>query len=122
MWDKRARILSNHDGDTLTAVLDQGFGQTTQITVRLFGVWAPELKEAGGPETRDFVTAWVNQYTYGVLWPFLVTTMRTPRSDLEVQTLGRYVALVETVDRGHNLNLEVQAFVTERGYGGGTGS
>jgi endonuclease YncB( thermonuclease family) len=122
MWDKRARILSNHDGDTLTAVLDQAFWDTKQITVRLFGVWAPELKEVGGPETRDFVTAWISQYSTAASWPFLVTTMRTPRSDLEVQTLGRYVALVETVDHGHNLNLEVQAFVTERGYGGGTGS
>jgi hypothetical protein len=122
MWDKRARILSNHDGDTLTAVLDQGFGQTTQIIVRLFGVWAPELKEVGGLETRDFVTAWVNLYWQGLAWPFLVTTMRTPRSDVEVETLGRYVALVETLNREHNLNLEVQAFVTECGYGGGAGS
>ena len=123
MWDKRAFMLSEHDGDTQVAVLDQGFGDTKQITVRLFDTWAPELKQTGGPETRDFAIAWVKKYALpGVKWPFLVTTIRLPVADKEDITLARYVCIVETADHLHSLNTDVQAFVTANGYPGGTGS
>ena len=120
MWDKRATIIGIHDGDTLTAVLDQGFRQTTEITVRLLGVFAPELKQVGGPESLAFVRDWVSGFST-TKWPFVVTTIRGPKSDREITTLERYVAVVETIDHSHNLNIDVAAFVKAQGYGGGIG-
>lgn len=122
MWDKRAKILAAHDGDTITVVLDQGFWDTKTVKIRLLGAYAPELKDVGGLETKAFVNDWVNRYAVGFEWPFTVTTVRGPRSDQEKTTLSRYLAVVETIDLQHNLNIDVQAFITEHGYSGGVGS
>ena len=121
MWDKRAKVLSNHDGDTLTMLLDQGFGQTTEIQVRLLGVFAPELSQIGGKECQAFVSDWVEKNSFGYKWPFIVTTIRGVRSDKETVTLARFVAIVETIDHHSNLNADIQAYVLECGYVGGIG-
>jgi endonuclease YncB( thermonuclease family) len=60
MWDRRATLYDVHDGDTVTVVLDQGFGDTKRIKVRLLGVYAPELNETGGTDCRNFVKEWFN--------------------------------------------------------------
>ena len=124
MWDKRAFVTSVHDGDTITATLDQGFGDLKEdMHVRLLGVYAPELKQPGGPETRQFVVDWLARYAMVPLrFPFVVTTARGPRSDQEITTFERYVAVVESLDRSHNLNMDVQAFITAQGYPGGIGT
>jgi endonuclease YncB( thermonuclease family) len=44
-------IIDVHDGDSLTADC------TFRLKVRLKGVWAPELNQAGGVESRDALTA-----------------------------------------------------------------
>jgi len=122
MWDKRAFVSSVHDGDTLTATLDQGFGDLKEnMHIRLLGVYAPELTQTGGPETRQFVVDWLARYALPVRFPFVVTTARGPRSDREITTLERYVATVESLDHSHNLNVDVSAFVTAQGYPGGIG-
>jgi endonuclease YncB( thermonuclease family) len=124
MWDYRAAITSVHDGDTVSALLDCGFGYIREnMHIRLLGVYAPELTQTGGPETRQFVVDWLARYALIPLrFPFVVTTARGPRSDREITTLERYVATVESLDRSHNLNMDVQAFVTAQGYGGGIGT
>jgi hypothetical protein len=123
MWDRRASITSIHDGDTVAVLLDQGFGDLKEaMKIRLFGVFAPELKEVGGPECKDFVDTWVNKYTGSVRFPFIVTTLRGPKSGKEISSLERYVAVIETMDHSHNLNTEVQAFITASGFGGGVGA
>lgn len=123
MWDRRARIENVHDGDTVTAVLDQGFGDTKTIKVRLLGVYAPELTQPGGEATREFVNRWLTETAApSSTWTHTVTTARTVRSDTEVTTLGRYVATVTSLDGTRNLNAEVAEYVAAHGYGGGTGS
>jgi endonuclease YncB( thermonuclease family) len=117
MWDRRARIPENHDGDTITAVLDQGFGDTKTIKVRLAGVFAPELSQPGGPETTTFVHEWITQRSSGS-WPFVCTTVRT-RTDTETTTLGRYVAHI--VCGTESLNDAINTFVAVNGYGHGIG-
>ena len=123
MWDKRAFVTSVHDGDTITVTLDQGYGDLKEnMKIRLGVVYAPELSQPGGPETRQFVVDWLARYALPVRFPFVVTTARGPRSDKELTTLERYISLVETLDHSHNLNMDVQAFVTAQGYGGGIGT
>ena len=122
MWDRRAKVTSVHDGDTVIAVLDQGFRNQQEITVRLWNTYAPELKEPGGLETRDFIVQWVKKYGYATEWPFIVTTVRLKNDTKEVTTLERYVCVVTDVTGSHNLNADVQAFILDRGYGGGIGS
>lgn len=122
MWDRRATVLSVIDGDTMHVLLDQGFGDSKEMALRLFGVWAPEKSQTGGPETTAFVSRWLAERAGQsfVKWPFVVTTMRVRDDSKEQMTFNRYVG---TLDYGNeSLNLAVNAFVAANGYGGGTGS
>ncbi len=121
MWDRRAKIIDVHDGDTIRVVLDQGFYDTKEISVRLLGTFAPELAQPGGIETRDFARQWVaNQGA--APWPLIVTTTRLPRADHEDTSFSRYVATVTNADGTQSLNGAVEAYVKAHGYPGGTGS
>jgi endonuclease YncB( thermonuclease family) len=124
MWDKRAQVTNVHDGDTITVTLDQGFGDLKEgMRLRLNGVYAPELSQPGGLETKRFVEDWLARYANAALrFPFVVTSVRTPRSDKEVTTLERYVAIVDSADRKFNLNWAISDFIKTSGYAGGVGS
>lgn len=122
MWDKRAWIQDVHDGDTLTVVLDQGFGDTKLIKLRLLNTFAPELSQPGGQETRQFVIDWLAKNKGTGTWNYVVTTARTPKSDTEQETFGRYVGVLTNTQGTENLNLAVTQFVRDNGYGGGTGA
>jgi endonuclease YncB( thermonuclease family) len=121
MWDRRAHVEDAHDGDTLRVRLDQGFGDTKTLNLRLYETFAPELKQPGGKETRQFVLDWLNESDPdGDEWPFVVTTIRT-RADKEAQTLGRYVGILHDVE-GRCLNDDINDFVADKGYAHGIGS
>ena len=49
----QATIVRVVDGDTLIADLDLGFHITHQITARLLGINAPEMRTPAGPPARD---------------------------------------------------------------------
>lgn len=120
--DRPARFHSNHDGDTVTMILDQGFYDTKQITLRLANVWAPELiKDTGGPEVWSFVFQWFTKRLSDNGWDFVVTTYLT-KTGRDVKTLDRYVADVVAVKDGAHLNSDVMKYVAEKGYSGGIGS
>jgi endonuclease YncB( thermonuclease family) len=121
MWDRRAKYVSNHDGDTVTMLLDQGFRDNKEITVRLLGVFAPELSQTGGKDCQDYVEGWFYKFNH-VTWPFIVTTARMKVADKEQMTLDRYVGTITTLDGSNNLNVDVQAYITRNGYSGGVGS
>lgn len=122
MWDKRAQLISVHDGDTVRLLLDQGFYDTKQINVRLLNVFAPELKQVGGADCRDFVESWFTQLTPFGTWNCIVTTTRLKTADKEDTSFDRYVGVITSLDGTRNLNLEVQAYIKVKGYPGGTGS
>lgn len=47
------------DGDTCIVSVDSGDGLTWEERVRLYNVWAPELKDEGGEEARsEMIEAW----------------------------------------------------------------
>ena len=56
MYEYNAMVVSVYDGDTLTAILDLGFGITiNKAKLRLIGVNTPELR--GGPDEREAAIA-----------------------------------------------------------------
>jgi hypothetical protein len=110
-----------HDGDSVEVCIDRGFDDTSQINVRLKDVWAPELADIGGRETRDFVLGWLMDHGDGSRWSFALETFRTPRSDVETMTFNRYVGVLTAPD-GTSLNAAVSQFVLEKGYAGGIGA
>lgn len=118
MWDRRARLDRVKDGDTFVAVLDQGFGDSKQIDVRLLGVYAPERGQLGFEDCTAFTRRWLDgeASSTGARWPFVVTTARMPVADREQSTLGRYVATVTSLDGSRNLNIALAAFIAENGY------
>jgi hypothetical protein len=91
--------------------------------LRLAYVYAPELKDRGGPETRQFVVDWFarEKSTTTSKWYFVATTIRMVRTDAEQRTFGRIVLMVTSLDGSRNLNMQVQEFVQRKGYGGGVG-
>jgi hypothetical protein len=121
LW--RADIDVVHDGDTVQAKIDRGFNDTSQIWVRLKDVYAPELREAGGIDVRDYVIEWLVEHNHeqAHYYAWSVETFRTPRSDVDAMTFDRYLGIVRC-SQGHNMNQDVTAFILLRGYGGGTGS
>ena len=122
MWDKRAAALGNHDGDNVNVMLDQGFGDTKTIELRLDGVYAPELTQTGGEATRDFVTAWITERTPSgsAKWPFIVTTRMNRTITKEVRTFTRYVGTL--MYNQESLNAAVNEFVAVNGYPRGMGT
>jgi endonuclease YncB( thermonuclease family) len=122
MWDRSARVLTVKDGDTLRVILNQGFGDTKTIDLRLFDTWAPEHDETGGAETRAFVVEWLDRNNPdGDEWPYVVTVKRVRAGTHEVTTLGRYVGALANAE-GESLNDAVNGFVASKGYGRGIGA
>lgn len=64
-----------HDGDTVKLTIDLGFGMHfASGPMRLAGINAPELKDAGGIEARDHLAAMIS-----IDRPFLVNTVKDKR-------------------------------------------
>jgi len=60
MYEYNAIILRVVDGDTVHAQVDLGLETYRRIKLRLLNVYAPELREPGGPEARDYLRALVD--------------------------------------------------------------
>lgn len=120
MWDRRARLDRVVDGDTVVVECDQGFGSELHIEVRLFGVYAPESHDPGGPETREYVRSWFLSLPEAS-WPFVVHTVRMKQTDREQMTFTRYVAMVTSLDGSRSLNADVTAWLEQHDYPRGVG-
>src|SRR5258706_9501064 len=114
MFDYRARCQSVHDGDTVTMLMDTGFHGRQEEHIRLLGVFAPELSQAGGHETKQFVLDWVNKWFNNlIIWPFyIVTEKNTTTEPQEIQTLARYIGTIWDINKKSCLNNEINAFLT----------
>lgn len=89
MYEYKATIKSNHDGDTLRIDIDLGFGTLLlNQAIRLYGVNAFELKDAGGKEARDFVASKLPEGT-----EVIITTLKDKR-----EKYGRYLAKIKLPD------------------------
>jgi len=99
MFEYRARLLKIIDGDTLRLECDVGFYVRAEIDVRLKDVWAPELSQSGGQETRTWVAEWLEANTQVKRWPIWVQTeINTLSEPTEVRSFVRYVGTVRAID------------------------
>lgn len=119
MWDKRCKIHRIIDADTLAVILDQGFGDTKKIDLRLDGVFAPERKQVGAVETTLFVVRWVEFRNQGG-WPFVMTTAMIRSQEHERTTFGRFVGTLTW--NKESLNDAINQFVADNNFPRGTGS
>lgn len=56
MYTYRAKLIRVVDGDTVYLEVDCGFHIKVTHSFRLYGINAPELRDAQGPEARDWLT------------------------------------------------------------------
>lgn len=92
-WTYAATILAVHDGDTVRADVDLGFGVHHEVTLRLLGIQAPEVSGPGvSPEER--VAGNAARLRLAALLagrPVYVTTVRD-----RAEGRGRYLARLWT--------------------------
>lgn len=108
-----AKVLSNHDGDTVTLLVDCGFRLSFEMVVRLSRIDTPELRAptmVEGAASRDFV----RQKVVGK-----AVTIKTEKDKTE--KYGRYLAdIYYTDDLGKetclNDQLVLNGFAVYRTY------
>lgn len=95
----RAIVSSIHDGDTLSVLVDTGFGLMTEVDIRVYGIQAPELHgadKAAGNAALAFIKTLISEGTSVRITTLLATTGEQQR------TFTRFVAQVE-FDGGKDL-------------------
>lgn len=121
MNDRPARFVENHDGDTVTMLLDQGFFDRKQINIRLANVWAPEIDEEGGAQVKEMISFLMDGANSTEEWPFVVHTHKT-KTGKDIKSFDRYVATIMMPD-GESLNSKLMNYISEHSaWGGGIGS
>lgn len=86
-----ATVTAVHDGDTITADVDLGFGVWVRAQVfRLLGLNARELADPGGPEARDNLA--------GLLLPPTLMPAVTLTSLKPDKYGGRWLAVITLAD------------------------
>lgn len=87
MYTYNARVLSIVDGDTLHAEIDLGCDIRTRLTLRLYGLNAPEMSTDEGKAAKAYVAQWFDHFAPGGFF-----TLRTIKDHRE--KYGRYLAMV----------------------------
>jgi micrococcal nuclease len=90
MYEYRATILANVDGDTVHARIELGLDITHVHTLRFAGINAPERATAAGKDAAAYVAA--------LIPPGTVLTIRTAKDRAE--KYGRYLAWLTLADGG----------------------
>ena len=105
MYEYRAKVLAVVDGDTLHVLLDFGCEESRKMTLRLYGLNAPEkhgtTKDAG-LAARDYVVTWLAKWA-----PDNTVLVKTIKDRTE--KYGRYLADICTVDGQRYLNRDLLA-------------
>lgn len=106
MYDYQSKVERVIDGDTVRMTIDHGMYLRSSQSIRLLGVFAPELSKPGGTNARSFVTNWFVDHNHHGEWAFLVTTEK------DKQTFNRYVGVVTCRACAANLNDNVNVYLT----------
>ena len=112
MWEYRATPINVVDGDTFDVVTDVGFGlDGLHMRIRLLGC---DTWEDDGP-TRDkglaaaeFTRQWFLEHADGDGHVLIVTVKDRGNRDKH-DSFGRYLAVVWSMDKSHNLGADLIA-------------
>ena len=102
MYEYQAWLVKLVDGDTVHAGIDLGLDVATTQTLRFYGVNAPEMSTAAGKISAAWVANWFT--TLAPDGKFILQTVKDKR-----EKYGRYLAVIVSSDRVHNLNEELVA-------------
>lgn len=102
MYEYQAWLAAHVDGDTIHAGIDLGLDVATQQTIRFYGVNAPEMSTPEGKVSARWVQGWFTAHAQD--GKFILQTIKDKR-----EKYGRYLAVILSVDRLHNLNDELVA-------------
>lgn len=138
-WVRRARIPDPrdfsdpiHDGDTLWVTVDRGERDHQDLDIRLRFVFAPEIDEPGGIETKIQLLALVGGFKDP--WPFSLETFYTKTGN-PIRSLDRLIGILWVGDPddirsrptgsvlSDSINVKLMAFLSlHPDWGGGIGS
>jgi endonuclease YncB( thermonuclease family) len=100
MYEYSARLVRVVDGDTIHAAVDLGFDTTVNVTIRLYGVNAPEISTADGRVSKSWVQRWFD--THCPDNQFRLQTIKDRR-----EKYGRYLGRVLAAAEPDSANLNV---------------
>lgn len=113
MYDYKTKILEVHDGDTFKALVDLGFDVKTNVTFRMSGINAPELKGetlTAGLASRDALRALI-------LGKEVVLKSKRLDTAMKREKFGRYLAEVFIEDpKDPKTMLNVNQYMIANGY------
>jgi hypothetical protein len=114
MYEYRAALEKNTDGDTLLLHVDLGAETCRYLSIRLKNVWAPETGDPGDAETQSFIDEWMRHLDPLRKWPLRVNTDITKVYEPnERRSFIRYIAQVHDIHDGRSLNADIQAFLAQ---------
>lgn len=132
MWEYRARLSDKtheDDGDTVLMLVDLGMDVRAEQSIRLAGVWAPELHQPHGLEAAAFTRLSFEEVAErhtarGSRWPFVVRTEpNTTVEHGERRSFTRYIGTIFAADTRECLNNTIMLYLADhpewsRGTGG----
>jgi endonuclease YncB( thermonuclease family) len=86
-WD--ATVVSNHDGDTVTIMVDHEWGIYSERQIRIYGINAPELVDPAGKVARDYMAQLLPTGTKVLFTP------KREKNGLMTLSFARYVGMIE---------------------------
>lgn len=114
-WTYRAAPIRVIDGDTIVCLVDNGFRNREEHSIRLAGVDTPEIfsgtaeEKAAGQAAKALVQDWIADAEFDAMakWPLIVQTEK------DRQSFNRYVGRIWSTASGECLN----DWLIARGYG-----
>lgn len=100
MFEYRAMIDRVIDGDTVVAIIDCGFRIYHEMTLRLYGIDAPELATLEGGEAKQYLAKLLNETEDGVR----IKTVQDVHAHDKPDSFGRYLATLYGFETGKDLN------------------
>jgi endonuclease YncB( thermonuclease family) len=107
-------VITIHDGDTVKVVADRGGGDWWVFWLRIASVYAPELSEPGGYESRAWLETFIRQLP-PLAWGMVVVTHRRMTSENDIKSLDRWVGEL-FVSYGSDTQRDVGQLIIDAGH------
>lgn len=92
-----AWLIALHDGDTLHAGVDLGCDVALNLTIRFYGINAPELATPAGKLAKQYALDWFAAHAAD--GKFVLETIKDQR-----EKYGRYLGVIRPTDGTSSLN------------------